>query len=144
MHARLASTTGSARSNRAKKPTSSCLIQARLRRSRIEWRRPAAISRSNSLHSSRSGTIGRCARPMSRASRARAEPAFEIVDWFAEVFGLQGDWPAVRAPAIHALGKMPYVLAPDRPRFIERIARPSARLTDQDDRLSFRQIRGIV
>src|SRR5271167_487202 len=103
------------------------------------------MSRSNSLHSSRSGTIGRCAKPMWPASRVRAETAFEIVGVFAhcaEAFGLQGDRPAARAPAVHALGKMPYVLAPDRPRFIERIARPSARLTDKDDRLSFRQIRG--
>ena len=57
----------------ARKPTSSRLIHARRRRSRTGWRRPAAISRSNSSPSSRSATIGRCARPMSRASRARAE-----------------------------------------------------------------------
>ena len=49
----------------------------------------------------------------------------------------------VRAPAVHALGKVPHVLAADRPRPAQRIARPSARLTDENDRLSFRQLLGI-
>ena len=55
----------------------------------------------------------------------------------------EGHRPVVRAPAVHALGKVPHVLAPDRPRLVQRIARPSARLTDENDRLSFRQILGI-
>ena len=62
--------------SRARRPTSSCSIRARRRRSRIGWRRRAAISRSSCSPCSRSATIAPCARPMSRASRGRAEAAF--------------------------------------------------------------------
>ena len=59
----------------ARRPTSSRSIRARRLRSRTGWRRPAAISRSSSSPSSRSATIARCARPMSRASRAKRRAA---------------------------------------------------------------------
>src|ERR1700722_8664765 len=50
----------------------------------------------------------------------------------------------MRAPAVHALGKVSHVLAADHPRLVQRIARPATRLTDQDDGFSLRQIFGIV
>ena len=57
------------------------------------------------------------------------------LDW-KFLLGSEGHRAVVRAPAIHPAGKVPYVLAADHPRLIQRIARPPAGLTDEHDRLS--------
>jgi hypothetical protein len=55
----------------------------------------------------------------------------------------EGHRTVVRAPAVHASGEVPHILAAERPRSIQGIARPCARLTDEHQRFSFRELFGV-
>ena len=51
--------------------------------------------------------------------------------------------PRVHVPSVHPAGKVPHVLAADRPRLVQGIAGPSAGPRDENDRLSLRQLLGV-